>query len=80
MSDFEKFLCVQKNLSGATVKNHVRYLDIFLRSVRKSSDSIEESDIQEFMSGIKQTKSSQTYKNTSQCSRYYSGIISIKKG
>jgi hypothetical protein len=39
MSDFENFLCVQKNLSGVTLKNHVRYLGIFLRSVRKSSDS-----------------------------------------
>ncbi len=51
--DFEMFLRVQKNLSDATVKNHIRYLGIFLRSIGRSIDGIKTADIQEFMVGIK---------------------------
>jgi len=49
--DFEKFLIVQKNLSNATVKNHIRYLGIFMQSVGKGVDRFGISDIQEFMLG-----------------------------
>jgi len=54
MSDFKKFLCVQKNLSGATVDNHLRNLKVFQQS---------NLTVQEFMEQVKITKSNATYKN-----------------
>ena len=44
-NNFEKFLLVQRNLNKATVKNHVRYLDIFLKSVNKDIQDIDVNDI-----------------------------------
>jgi hypothetical protein len=51
--EFEDFLTMQKNLSDATVKNHVQYLGIFLQSVGEGVDGIGISDIQDFMLKIK---------------------------
>ncbi len=61
--DFEKFLLVQRNLNKATVKNHIQYLDIFLKSVRKDIQDIEVNDIQDFMLEIKEKRTLATYKN-----------------
>ena len=61
--NFEKFLLVQRNLNKATVKNHVRYLDIFLKSVSKDIHDIEVNDIQDFMLEIKEKRTLATYKN-----------------
>ena len=61
--DLEKFLLVQRNLNKATVKNHVRYLDIFLKFVNKDFYDINENDIQDFMLEIKDKRSLATYKN-----------------
>jgi site-specific recombinase XerD len=52
--DFEKFLTVQKNLSDATVKNHLRALNTFLKYKKP---------VEDFLTYIKETKSSETYKN-----------------
>jgi len=61
--DFEKFLLVQRNLNKAAVKNHVRYIDIFLKSVNKDIQDIEVNDIQDFMLEIKDKRTLATYKN-----------------
>gem|GEM_PF-2740192 len=61
--EFEKFLLVQRNLNKATVKNHISYLDIFLKSVNKDIHDIEVNDIQDFMLGIKEKRTLATYKN-----------------
>jgi len=45
------------------VKNHVGYLDIFLKSVNKEVQDIEVNDIQDFMLGIKEKRTLATYKN-----------------
>jgi len=63
IKDFEKFLLVQRNLNKATVKNHVRYLDIFLKSANKYIQDIEVNDIQDFMFEIKEKRTIATYKN-----------------
>ncbi len=63
IDNFKRFLIVQKNLSDATVKNHVRYSVIFLQAIGKSIDSIGIEDIQDFMLEIKKTKATETYKN-----------------
>ncbi|HUV83701.1 MAG TPA: site-specific integrase, partial [archaeon] len=63
INNFEKFLLVQRNLSKATVNNHVRYLDIFLKFVDKDIDKINVKDIQDFMFEIKKTRTLATYKN-----------------
>ena len=59
--DFEKFLLVQRNLNKATVKNHIQYLDIFLKSVSKDIQDIEVNDIQDFMLEIKEKRTLATY-------------------
>ena len=45
------------------MKNHVRYLDIFLKSVNKDIQDIEVNDIQDFMLEIKDKRTLATYKN-----------------
>jgi len=45
------------------VKNHVRYLDIFLKSVSKDIQDIDVNDIQDFLLGIKEKRTLATYKN-----------------
>ena len=44
IDNFKTFLIVQKNLSDATVKNHIRYFVIFLQYLNKRR--IENEDIQ----------------------------------
>ncbi len=61
--NFAKFLCVQKNLADATVKNHIRYLNVFLKAVGNPIDTITTSEVQDFMLAIKETKAPETYKN-----------------
>ena len=62
MKEFEKFLLVQRNLSEATVENHIRYLDIFLKSIAKDIHDIGINDIQNFLLEIKKKRTLATYK------------------
>jgi hypothetical protein len=63
MKYFDKFSLIQRNFNRATVKNHVRYLDIFLKSANKNIQEINVSDIQDFMLEIKEKRTLATYKN-----------------
>jgi integrase/recombinase XerD len=45
------------------VKNHIQYLDIFLKSVSRDIQDIVVNDIQDFMLEIKEKRTLATYKN-----------------
>ena len=62
INNFEKFLLVQRNLSKATVINHVCHLNIFPKYFNKDFKDIDVNDIQDFILNIKKKRTSATYK------------------
>jgi site-specific recombinase XerD len=62
INNFEKFSLIQRNLSKATVKNHVRYLNIFMKYFNRDFKDTDINDIQDFMLNIKKKRTSATYK------------------